>query len=647
MKRKTGILFAFIILAVCLLFSFSANAAEECNYKVSLSYEQYTYTGSILRPRVYVNDENGNALSADDYTVVYNTFTSTEPGEYTITVTGKGEYYGVTEVSYSIRKRHINDGTSIDFESPQSYYSGSSVCPKMNISVNGNQLTEDVDYVLSYTDNIEMGKAYIEISGINNYFGKTVRVFVIAPSAVSDVKFTGKALTNVKLSWSRKDDIDGYAVYSYENGKYVLKQTIAGAQNTQATVNLPSGHLYQLAVCAYKNIDGKTYYGELSKPVTAYTLVDKYVSGQILRRDDNSAEAQVLIHSVAGASGYQLMYSPDPNFKKYTSIITNEGRNITFNVRGYYRNLPMYAKVRIYLDTPDGRIYGAWGDSVNDFRYNGRVITDKSINSSTMRVRFDRAVYGTGYEIAYSYDRNFRSGVGRMRVNGNNNLDHTISNLRRDQAYYVKVRPFYTLGSDYYYGPFGQVSNPDFYYVFATYSSKYVNNANRTTNLKLAAAAINGTVIYPGETFDFNEVVGPRTAERGYKKATAFTGTSGTAQELGGGICQIASTLFNTCLYADVDITERHQHSQKVSYVPLGRDAAISGSYKNFRWTNNYDFPIKIYMDVSGGYVTCTFYTQSSESPGNVELKVSKSGNTYTLRRYHNGSVDYTTTSKY
>ncbi len=81
--------------------------------------------------------------------------------------------------------------------------------------------------------------------------------------------------------------------------------------------------------------------------------------------------------------------------------------------------------------------------------------------------------------------------------------------------------------------------------------------------------------------------------------------------------------------------------------MPLGRDAAISGEYKNFRWTNNYDFPIKIYMEVSGGYITCTFYTQNQEDPGDIELKVTKKGNTYTLNRYHNGKVDYTCTSRF
>lgn len=590
MKRKIGIVFAVIVLSVCLSFSFKAFAADEKS--VNMDNSEYSYSETA-----------------------------------------------------DFQKKHINDGLSVNLEYTQAGYTGNSICPKMNIYDNGVKLVEDVDYTLSYRNNVEIGKAYIEITGINNYFGKTVRPFVIVPGRVDGLRLADKTLTSIKLNWDKSAEADGYAVYRYENGSFVFKQLISGNQNTQYSANLPSCSMYQYAVCAYKDIDGKRYYCELSEPVSAYTLVDKYVSGITLRRADNSSNAQVLIHSVKGASGYQLMYSPDPNFKKYTS--TADSNLIAFNVSRYYTYLPIYVRVRAYLDTPDGRIYGAWSDSVNDFRYNGRARTNKPSNSSSMRVTFDKSVYGTGYEILYSYNSNFKSKAYKHISYGINDLDETISDLRRDKAYYVKVRPFYQLGSDYYYGPYGPVSSPEFIYVFATYSSKYVNNADRTTNLRLASQAINGTVIQPGETFDFNEVVGPRTAERGYKKATAFTGTHGTAQELGGGICQVASTLFNTCLYADVDITERHQHSQKVSYVPLGRDAAISGSYKNFRWTNNYDFPIKIYMDVSGGVITCTFYTQNSEDPGNIDLKVTRNGDKYTLKRYQNGQVDYTTTSKY
>lgn len=585
MKRKIAILFAFVIFTVCLSFSVSAYADE-----------------------ITENDS-------------------------------------VSVMANQVQERHINDGTEIIREYTTGYYNGSALCPKISVSYNGKLLVEDKDYTLSYRDNTEVGKAAVEITGIGDYFGKTNRNFVIAPSAVQNLKQTDKTLSSVKISWNKSEVADGYAIYRYENGKYVHKASVSGKNTTQYTASQESCSIYDYAVCAYIDVDGTRYYGELSKPLSAYTLVDKYVSGAILRRDANSSSAKVLIHSVNGASGYEVMYSPDPNFQKYTATVSSV--SITLNINGYYTYLPMYARVRIYLDTPDGRIYGAWSDSVNDFSYKGRTWVDKPRNEHYMNVMYEKSVYGTGYEILYSYNSDFSSNVYTHISYGIDDLNETISGIRADRTYYAKVRPFYKLDGVFYYGPYGPASTGDFSFVFASYSSKYVNNADRTTNLRIAAAAINGTIVQPGETFDFNVVVGPRTAERGYKKATVFTGTNGTAQELGGGICQVSSTLFNTCLYADIDIIERHQHSQKVTYVPLGRDAAISGSYKNFRWKNNYDFPIKIYMDVSGGVITCTFYTQSQESHGNVELKVTQKGNTYTLKRYHNGSVDYTCTSKF
>ena len=182
--------------------------------------------------------------------------------------------------------------------------------------------------------------------------------------------------------------------------------------------------------------------------------------------------------------------------------------------------------------------------------------------------------------------------------------------------------------------------------LYASYSSKYVNNKNRTTNLRLASKAIDGTVIQPGQTFSFNKVVGKRTKSRGYKEAYVFSG-SGTVMGVGGGICQVASTMFNTALLANVSIVERHQHSQRVTYVPLGRDAAIMWGSQNFRWKNNTGMPIKIKMSVKDGTISCKFYTSKEAKPKKVSLKVSQRGKNFTLRRYVGGKVNYTAKSKY
>ncbi len=204
----------------------------------------------------------------------------------------------------------------------------------------------------------------------------------------------------------------------------------------------------------------------------------------------------------------------------------------------------------------------------------------------------------------------------------------------------------YINGKWYYFDSQG-VWRTGFNNVYEFYSSNYVNNYNRTRNLEIASSIINGTILEPGEIFDFNAVVGPRTASRGYLPAPVFTGATGHADEIGGGICQVASTMFNAALYANFEIVERHQHSQRVYYVPFGRDAAIYQGVNNLRFRNTSRYPVKIGMTVSGGTITCTFYTEEHVSPASVSLNVSQSGNTFTLRRYANGSCNYTTRSTY
>lgn len=204
----------------------------------------------------------------------------------------------------------------------------------------------------------------------------------------------------------------------------------------------------------------------------------------------------------------------------------------------------------------------------------------------------------------------------------------------------------YIDGTWYFFNSSG-VWSSGFVNVYATYTSPYSGSANRTNNLRVSSASINGTILQPGDVFDFNQVVGWRTAARGYKEAPVFTGSNGHALGLGGGVCQTSSTVFNAALLANLEIVERHQHSQKVYYVPFGRDAAISGSEKNMRFRNNTSYAIKIEMTVSGGYITCTLLTQEHVSPASVSLDVSRSGSTYTLYRYADGSCNYTTRSTY
>lgn len=128
------------------------------------------------------------------------------------------------------------------------------------------------------------------------------------------------------------------------------------------------------------------------------------------------------------------------------------------------------------------------------------------------------------------------------------------------------------------------------------------NNQNRTTNLRLACEALNGKVLNPGETLSFNETLGQRTSAKGYKEAPSYA-NGDVVDSLGGGICQVSSTLYYATLLADLDIVARTNHSYPSSYIDYGLDATVSWGGPDFKFRNSTNYPIRIEAFVEGGYV--------------------------------------------
>lgn len=129
------------------------------------------------------------------------------------------------------------------------------------------------------------------------------------------------------------------------------------------------------------------------------------------------------------------------------------------------------------------------------------------------------------------------------------------------------------------------------------------NNINRSINIGLATQSIDGTILMPGEEFSFNQVVGPRTAEKGYKIAHVYV--AGEIRDgTGGGICQVSTTLYNAVLRANLKVTERHNHMFTVSYVPLGTDAAVSYGYADLIFQNTTAYPLMISAKVYGNQLS-------------------------------------------
>ena len=151
-------------------------------------------------------------------------------------------------------------------------------------------------------------------------------------------------------------------------------------------------------------------------------------------------------------------------------------------------------------------------------------------------------------------------------------------------------------------------------------SSNYVNNANRTENLRLACKAINGTILNPGEVFSFNDVVGERTEEKGYKPATIYGGAGESVDGIGGGVCQVASTIYYTTLYLDLEQVAREPHMYQVTYVPNGMDATVYWDSKlDYKFRNSLSHPIKIQANLDGGTCNITFWGVK-ENDNRVEM---------------------------
>ncbi len=143
--------------------------------------------------------------------------------------------------------------------------------------------------------------------------------------------------------------------------------------------------------------------------------------------------------------------------------------------------------------------------------------------------------------------------------------------------------------------------------LWAEFTTTLVNNPDRTENVRIASKALDGMIIAPGQEVSFNEVVGPRIKERGYREAKVIVGGR-FEPGLGGGVCQVSSTLYNTLLLSGLEIKERHNHSVRIAYVPLGRDATVVYGAKDLKFINNTDSFLLIRTRLVGLQLTISLY---------------------------------------
>ncbi len=163
----------------------------------------------------------------------------------------------------------------------------------------------------------------------------------------------------------------------------------------------------------------------------------------------------------------------------------------------------------------------------------------------------------------------------------------------------------------------GREAFPD---LLSTFSTSYsTRDKDRTTNLILAANKINGMVLMPGETFSYNKVVGERTIAAGYREAPIYV-SGEVVDGVGGGICQITTTLYNAVVYANLEILERTNHQFVPSYAAASRDATVVYGAIDFKFKNNRNYPIKLIASVSNGTANFQILGLKTDQDYKVEI---------------------------
>lgn len=160
--------------------------------------------------------------------------------------------------------------------------------------------------------------------------------------------------------------------------------------------------------------------------------------------------------------------------------------------------------------------------------------------------------------------------------------------------------------------------------LLAAYSTSFDPAARaRSHNIRLAARALDAAVVLPGREFSLDARIGPRLAQNGYREAPVILNDR-VVPGPGGGVCQVATTLYNAVLYAGLEITERHPHSLPVDYVPIGRDATLASPTIDFRFVNNTGQAIMIAAGVEGNRLTVSIFGTQPYPSRTVRLEVER-----------------------
>ena len=494
----------------------------------------------------------------------------------------------------------------------------------------------------SYTNtNSTLGKRYyykvkaIAEDGTSSEFSPVVsaRVQMAAPKAsTSNVEKTGK----IKITWNKVEGAAKYRVYrsTSKTGTYTLMKTVEGTSYVNESAKAGTKYFYKVkAVPADSNLKEI-----MSNPVSRTCDLPRPVVKA--SNDKESGKITLTWEKVSGAVKYRV-YRADTKDGEYKLMKTVTETGYTNNTAK--PNTRYYYKVRaVHKNTAANSAYSTAVSRLCDLAQ--PQIRAMANAKGKPEVTWE-AVEGA---VKYQVYRATTEGGTFKRVFTTEGTNYVNSGAEVGETYYYKVK---AIASDSNANSvFSTVDDclcvkNSYKYTMSSFSTVKWADENRDTNLRVACEYIDGTILAPGDEFSFEDIVGPRVESRGF-----VMGSSIPEPTIGGGICQVATTVFNAALYANLKITDREQHSIACTFIAPGRDAMIHSNWSDFCFVNDSEYYIKIDAEANGGYVTIRFLTrEKGVSPrDDVSLKVLKTGtHEYILVRRYKGVPNYYTKTKY
>ncbi len=398
------------------------------NGLITLSETSYVYDGTYKKPAATVTFGGKVLQEGKDYTISYRN--NLNVGVTTVIATGMGDYTGYTSKNFTITKRAMAGGT-VSVASSVSF-TGSNITPSVTVKVAGRTLTSGTDYTVSYSNNKNVGKATVKITGKGNYSGSLSAKFDIVPAKQQIQKLETK-YKGFYIDWAQKGSATGYDVEYSVNANMsgaVSKHLTASKPDTLTVSGLSGDKTYYVRVRSYTNVNGKVYYGawsDIKSIKTANNDITKAtVSGISTKAFTGKAITQNVTVKVGNTvlkngTDYTVSYSNNKKVGKATVKITGKGK------------------------------YG--GVITKTFKINPAKQEIQKLTAKSKAFFVDWAQKGsaTGYEIQYATNSKF-TGAKKVTITNNKTDKTTVSKLSANKKYYVRVRSYTTVGGTKYYG---------------------------------------------------------------------------------------------------------------------------------------------------------------------------------------------------